>query len=340
MTSVDPETGAAPAGASPDRADAQPQAGPSSVLEQPPSGELVPIVANPYSGRGANQRRVAALAEALEAHGLTPQPIWTPADRWAALTDTTVLSRCRCIVSAGGDGSLTDLVNELAAVEMLDAVPLVTLPMGNENLFARQFGFSRAPKALARTIAEGRVRRIDAGMIQHQAQPDSHKWFTLMASAGLDADVVHRMDGWRRRGDKLRRVSRLSYVGRVLAALRQYPYPRVTLEADGRTVTGCHAFVFNIPQYGMNLGIARGAADDDGLLDWVVFEKPGRLALLKYGLAVYFARHWHLSTVHHGQARRITIKGDNPLQADGDPAGHLPVTITAQPGALRLLTSA
>jgi diacylglycerol kinase family enzyme len=296
----------------------------------------VPIVANPFSGRGANRRRVANLAAALEAHGLTPRLIWTPDDRRAAITDAAVLSQCRCIVSAGGDGSLADVVNDLAAAARPDAVPLATLPMGNENLFARQFGFTKNPEPLGRTIAHGKVHRVDAGRIETD---DGVHWFTLMASSGLDADVVHRMAAWRGRGPQLRRVSRVNYVGRLLGAFTGYAYPEITLETNARSVTGAHAFVFNMPQYGMDLGIARDAVIDDGRLDWVVFEKPGRLALLRYGLSVYLHRHWDRADVHHGRAERVTLRGAGALQADGDPAGHLPVDIAARPGALRVLTA-
>jgi len=327
--------GVGPAG-SPDKtggedAAADGPAGPGDSAEQTPTGRLVPIIANPFSGRGANRRRVDALAEALRGLGLSPRLIWTPAERRAALADADTRRDCRCVVSAGGDGSLADVINDLAAEARPDAVPLATWPMGNENLFAREFGFSRRATRLAETIARGRIRRIDAATL-------GERWFTLMAGSGFDADVVHRMARWRGRDGALRRVSRLSYVGRVLSSLRRYRYPPITLETEAQSVTGAHAFVFNIGQYGMNLGLAPDASADDGLLDWIVFKRPGRLQLIRYGLAVYLGRHRGLADVDYGRASRVRLAGEAAAQADGDPGPPLPSEVIVHPGALRVLT--
>jgi len=277
---------------------------------------------------------VDALSAALKGFDLEPRCIWHPAERRALLADGPTLARCRCLVSAGGDGSLGDVVNELAELASPDAAPLVPLAVGNENLFARQFAYPDRPAELARVIGHGRPQRLDAATV-------GGRWFTLMASAGLDADVVHRMAAWRQAGETLRRVRRVSYLGRILASIRGYGYPTVRLEADdGRVAEGAHAFAFNLPQYGMNLGIAPDADGADGMLDWVVFERRGLMSLLRYGAAVVFHRHRKLPGVHTGRAASLRLTGDpaGPVQADGDPAGHLPLELETRPGALRLLT--
>src|SRR5690606_30648069 len=133
---------------------------------------------------------------------------------------------------------------------------------------ARQFGFTASPATLAAAVARGQTCQIDVGAV-------GNRLFTLMASTGFDADVVHRLAQWRTVGARLRRVNRFSYARRIFDAMRSYAYPPITLEVDGQRVTGSHVFVFNIPQYGGNLGICRHACCDDATLDWVVFKNPG-----------------------------------------------------------------
>ena len=327
------------------------------MLDRPPSstppdpgaatGTRVVVLANPYSGTGPNRRRVDAFTKALIERGFEPQVCWTPEERRQTVAEADDV---RCAVVAGGDGSIADAVNELEAAGALDRVPVATLPLGNENLFADEFGFNRGLAKLAEAIAAGRDRRIDLGRV-------GDRLFTLMASAGLDADVVHRMARWRtgRRTAAsdappgsgttapLRRVNRLSYAKRLLGSLQEYPYPELTLQTDDGEVTGSHVFVFNLPRYGGGLGIAPEARADDGRLDYVVFRRPGMIRLAAYALGVVRGRHLAREDVAHGRSRsaRISAAGPAdpaaPIQADGDPAGATPATVAAVPGALRVV---
>ena len=220
-------------------------------------------------------------------------------------------------------------------------VPVATLPMGNENLFAAYFDFGRHGEKLADAIARGQTQRIDLGAIERPGQPARR--FTLMAGIGFDADVVRRVDRWRNATPNdnggLKRVNRMSYVPRILGALREYRYPAITLEADGQSVTGSHVFLFNLPCYGMDLGLAPDARGDSGKLHWVVFERPGMLRLARYGLLALFKRHYGSAGVHHGSAERVTLTAESaaPVQADGDPQGETPLSVAVRPKALRVI---
>jgi len=123
----------------------------------------VAITANPYSGARRNRRYVDAMAWALREQQLDPQVIWDPIHRAEQLNDPALFDHCRCVIAAGGDGSLADVINDLARGEHLAGMPLAVLPMGNENLFARQFGFTRRVEATASAIARGRTLPCDLG---------------------------------------------------------------------------------------------------------------------------------------------------------------------------------
>ncbi|MBX2852850.1 MAG: hypothetical protein KTR15_14030 [Phycisphaeraceae bacterium] len=297
----------------------------------------VVILANPYSGKGENKQRVRALSDALAGRGMSARQVWDLDERAALLGDPQVGERYRCVVSAGGDGSMAGVVNDLGKGGETTRTAIAMLPLGNENLFAREFGHGKGAGQLAAAIDRLETKTIDMGLANGTL-------FTLMVSAGFDSEVVRRVDRWRRAtgGNGLRRVGRISYTRPIVSALTSYKYPQVTLTAGGRSVTGAHAFVFNIGKYGGGLPIGDHADASDGLLDWVVFKKPGLLRLGWYGLSAYLRRHLNSGGIEHGTSAevRLTSAGEAvPAQADGDPCEQTPVEIKVLPGAMRVVVA-
>ena len=282
----------------------------------------MPILANPRAGAGKSRRLVDGLVNALRARNLAPAVCWKREE----LDEVLACSRreeIRCVVAAGGDGTLLEVVNRS------DGIPATVLPLGNENLVARYCGLSRSGNELAEVIVAGTVRKFDLARA-------NGRHFCLMASVGLDAEVVHRVHR-RRRGH----INRLSYAVPLLQAMQNYPFPIVDVEIEdtGERLRGAIVFLFNLPRYGLGLPIAAGGSAEDGLLDVCVFERPGRLELIRYVAAVLTRRHRKLPDFFHRQARRVRISSlePAPMQTDGDPAGCLPRIVEVLPSALPLV---
>ena len=286
----------------------------------------VGIAANPFSGSGENKGCVDALVADLEEAGITSRMIWDPAGRKALFREADADASCLCMVVAGGDGTLADTINETPTV------PLAVLPLGNENLFAREFGYTKDTGKLAKAIARQQCRAVDLGRAGEQL-------FSVMLGAGFDAEVVHRTTEWRKSGGSLKRATRLSYSRPVLSAIAGYAYPPVTVEADGVMHFGAQALVFNLPRYGGGLDMNPDARGDDGLLDWLLIEKPGILPMLACAISAWRHKLLQQKSVLHGRAQRIRIASPEPvpLQMDGDPAGFTPVEIEVVPQALRIV---
>jgi YegS/Rv2252/BmrU family lipid kinase len=287
----------------------------------PSALKRVAVLANPKAGSETSRRLVEALVKRLAAKGLEPVVCWRREDLSAEVA--TRRDELRCVVAAGGDGTVMEVVNRAPGV------PVAVLPLGTENLTARHWGVARCTRAAADAVAAAKVRRFDL------ARADG-RTFCLMASAGFDAGVVHRVHR-RRRGH----INRLTYAVPILQTLGSYDYPPidVTVEDTGERLRGSLVFVFNLPRYGLRLPLAPDARPDDGLLDVYVFERPGFFALARYLFAVLRGRHTRLPDVRHRQVRRVRLSSGArvPLQIDGDPAGLLPVTIEVVPGALALV---
>ncbi|HEV8586923.1 MAG TPA: diacylglycerol kinase family protein [Methylomirabilota bacterium] len=294
---------------------------------------MILVAANPYSGAADNRRRVDALARELAALGESSRVVWDARERAATLADRAVMARCRAVVAAGGDGTVAQVINELAP-----GTPFAAFPAGTENLFAAAFGFADDAGALARALATGRMRPLDLG---RATAPGRSRLFALMLSAGLDADVVRRLAEWRAVGTTLRRVRRTSYVAPLARALGRYRYPPVRVTAGNTAATGVGCVVANVPAYALGLALAPAARADDGALDWVVFERAGVIAVATYAWAVWRGRHLARVDVCAGRATRLTLDAAAavPVQLDGDPWGTTPVEVEVVPGALTLIAT-
>lgn len=291
-----------------------------------PDVREVIVVANPYSGRRENRSRVEALAAAMGERGLSCRVIWQLPELAAVAADPEAAQKYRAVVAAGGDGTLNHVINLQARL------PVFMFPLGNENLFARQFEQCSDPARAADILAAGATRTIDLGRA-------GERRFVIVASAGFDGDTAHRLARWRQQSSGLRRVRSLSYAAPIVAAAFGYRYPLLDIEADGRRVRGALCMVFNVPRYASNLLLTPDADPSDGLLDWIVFERPGSLPLVRYALAVWLRRHRERRDVQHGQARRIRLTASEPvpLEIDGEAADFAPIDIEVAPRALRVV---
>jgi diacylglycerol kinase (ATP) len=298
----------------------------------------VAVQRNPSSGDGLKRAEILALCTHLRRHGIRPR-LFSRRERLAQrLNRPDGRHGLVCLVAAGGDGTVGDLINRFPGV------PLTILPLGTENLLARHLGIPCNGRFVAELIAQGVTRQIDLGLLNGRR-------FTLMVSAGFDADVVHRVHA-NRRGN----IRKANYIQPFLDTLRTYRYPKLRVTADGEgppparrlrrwrsktsggPLVGRLVVVANLPEYALGLPIAGSAADSDGLLDLRIFERPSAFQMFRYLYNVALRRHETLADVRVARVRslRIDSKVPVPLQCDGDPAGFTPAEISVLPGALTL----
>jgi diacylglycerol kinase (ATP) len=163
-----------------------------------------------------------------------------------------------------------------------------------------------------------------------------------MASAGIDADVVHRLHATRSGN-----IRHWTYIRPILQTFASYHFPEITVTdvQTGKTVTGSHVIVSNYKEYGFNLKLTPDADPTDGWLDVCVFRGRSVTQSAIHAIKSLFwpqngplvvrfrSQHVSLSASdkQHSEATGI------PLETDGDPAGHLPVDIRINRAAMRLL---
>ena len=282
----------------------------------------VAIQRNPRSGSG----RRAALHEfmnELRSCGFRSRLFSSRERLDSYVTDPELLESLHGIVAAGGDGTAMDLMNRHPGLS------LGILPLGTENLLARHFRIPLADgRSAARIVAAGHSSLLDIGVVG-----DSR--FSVMASVGLDAEVIHQAHAARQG-----HITRLHYVRPILNALFRYSHPEIRVYVDGaeEPVTGCLVVIANLSAYAMRLNVVPTAVGDDGLFDVRVFQRGSAFQILRYLSMVARGVHDRSSDVICLQAGQIRIEADVPVpvQADGDPAGFTPCELSLKPAAARV----
>lgn len=319
------------------------------------------IVYNPSAGRGRGESTAVELARALEeaghtvrrrsagparsepgrcgpvpgvqslsydpSFGQTPAPAPAPA---ASVSAPATVGRADLVLVVGGDGTLHYTLDELAPRR----AAVHHVPMGTENLFARQFGMQRETSAVLEAVKAWRLRDIDLPRCRGRR-------FALMCSIGPDAGVVHRLAAARDGA-----ITHRSYMKPILKELLRPALPRLHITLDGQPwTTGARgmAVVANCNPYALRIDPARRADPADGQLDVVFIPARSSLALL--------TKLASLRTIGRGpgvrraRARRVRMEAEGPTiraQIDGEPAfeasaGKMELNFEVEPGALRVL---
>lgn len=273
------------------------------------------VIGNPVAGRGAAGRRVGELVRELERRGHEVEWLLTGQAGEARRGAREAEGRVDCMVVAGGDGTLHEVVNGLADPAR---TPLGQLPLGTANLLAHELDLPRDPRALADLVERGETRRVDLGTLGAER-------FLLLVSSGFDAMVAERV--------RRARNGRLGYRGYVLPLLRalaSYREPRLRVRLDGcEVLEGALVVASNIRNYGGLFRVADRARCDSGHLDVCVFESASRLELPLYLAAAALGRVSGLRSVAYRTARRVEIESETPVavEVDGDAFGTTPVEL-------------
>lgn len=235
---------------------------------------------------------------------------------------------CDLIIVAGGDGT----INEVANGMLQSNVPLGILPGGTANVLAREL---RLPISIQRaTLQINKLRpcRISVGRLQAAGQ---HRTFLCMAGAGLDAEIVSRLnlDLKASTGKFAYYVAGFGQVGRSL--------PEFDVAVDGQNYKASFALISRVRNYGGDLEIARGASLLRDEFEIVLFRGTIGMRYLPYLLGVLLRRTNRMKgcTVLHGRSVTCStpVGRDIYFQIDGELSGKLPINAEIVSDALTLL---
>ena len=235
--------------------------------------------------------------------------------------------RLRALVSAGGDGTIAELMNRT-----IPGTPLATYPAGTANLVARYVGATPRCQEFGQMLLDGATVQLDAGRA-------NGRLFMAVCSCGFDAEIVRQVHAAR-----TGHISSFTYLPPILAALGSYRFPELQVFSDGLTnpgdaVSARWAFVSNLPCYAAGLKPGIGASGTDSQLDLCALRHGGLFSTLRYlpHLLMGTQRNLPDCTISRSPRFRIESAEEVPYEVDGDPGGMLPVEVDVLPGRLTLI---
>lgn len=260
--------------------------------------------------------------------------ICEPGGRDQAIEETIRRARdgAELIVAAGGDGTVSSIVEGIVQSEQTPV--LGVLPLGTGNDLARALEVPLALEAALHVLVNGRVVEMDAVQC---TSLDGSRWYANMLTGGNTGRYLQHMT------DEVKKSwGPLCYLRGVIDVIRDLQVYEIEVTCDDgppESFSALNVFVANGRFSGGGLDVSPEAALDDGLVDLVIVRdgEAGEIASLTstYVVADYLQH----ELVVFRQARHIRLVSTPPLPltADGDEVGETPLSVEVHPRCLRVL---
>jgi diacylglycerol kinase (ATP) len=311
----------------------------------------IALIQNPSSGNGDESARKAVRSELAAAGSLWRELVVEPELSIASRTSELLREGVDLIVVAGGDGT----VREVASTLVGTTVPLLVIPLGTFNNFARSLRLPADPIRACQLVHTGALRQVDVGTANGR-----HLFFEA-AGVGVDAQLFPLGEAVKQgRFAAIFRAARLAFVHQQAAVELNFDRPldrayqrsfrgqspvrhrRRRFLNNRRRIRLRSSFlaVANGPYYGSNFTVCPGARLDDGLLSVGVFRDFSKRELLFHFLSISRGRRQYHPKLEMFECAWLEVTAPEKLQVhvDGNPVGTTPVRFSVRRNALTVVT--
>jgi diacylglycerol kinase (ATP) len=313
----------------------------------------VAFIQNPSSGNGDGPTRLAIRNELATVGNLWRELVVEPERSIASQTSVLLREGVDLIVVAGGDGTVREVASSLVG----KTVPLLVIPLGTFNNFARSLSLPPDPIGACQLLQTGVLRQIDVGTA------NGRHFFFEAAGVGVDAQLFPLGEAVKQgRFAAIFRAARLALVHQQEAVELNFDRPldrayqrsfrgespvrhrRRRFRENRRRIRLRSSFlaVANGPYYGSNFTVCPGARLDDGLLSVGVFRDFSKRELLFHFLSISRGRRQYHPKLEMFECAWLEVTAREKLQVhvDGNPVGTTPVRFSIRKKALTVLTPA
>lgn len=301
------------------------------------------VILNPYAGRWKAKRKWGEAAAALQQAGVdfsvveTEQP-----NHGIELARQAVLDGYAPIISAGGDGSISEVVNGMLAAGNGCRLPdLGIIPLGSVNDLAVNLKLPLDLPSAAGVIAREITRGIDICEVRHGPE-QKVRYFDNNSAIGLEPNITLIQE----RIPIIQGAVR--YLLATLIGIMQNPQWEVQLEWDEGSYEGPATLVTvgNNPVTGGLFYMTPHADPADGKLTFVYGSMPTRrqiLQLLPRTMKPAEGSYIEHPEIHEQQATWLNIRTTlpTPLHADGEIVSRntQDIRYRINPGCISIFTS-
>lgn len=284
------------------------------------------VILNPYAGRWSAQERRQEAENALHAAGIDFDLVSTEGPgHGSQLAAQAAAEGCPLVISAGGDGSVSEVVNGLlqARESNVELPTLGILPLGTANDLVVNLDLPTDLTGAARVIAAGKTRRMDVGMVSFRSDASDGassgcRYFDNNSAIGLEPTVtlIQQKNTWLK--------GTIRYLLSAVMAVMQGPVWQARVEWEGGQYEGPVSLV-TVGNGRITGGFYMTPHADmfDGKLTFVYAYVKSRLEMLsilpralKPGAGSYVEH----PAVHelHSPWIKIVTQTPTPVHADGE----------------------
>ena len=308
------------------------------------------VIVNPTSAGNSTRMAWPAMASDLATHFGTFNCAFTKrAGDARALAEEGAREGRRLIVACGGDGTINEVANGILESDCCE-VELGILPSGTGGDFRRTLRIPMRAADAARTLRQGRTRRIDVGRatyINHEGAEET-RYFLGVASFGMSTEIIERVKAKDSRWLPAARTSWLGGKITFAVATAQTTLSSIKTnvvvqldEGRERRLTVTNLCIANARYFGGGMKIAPEAKLDDGRFDVITIGDMSALRILTNTHKLYRGTHLEMEEVYQARARVVTArparKNENVMvEIDGELPGYLPATFEILSKALRV----
>lgn len=240
--------------------------------------------------------------------------------------------KCSYIVTAGGDGTLNEVVNGLARGGRGICVGLV--PLGTGNDFARSLGLTTVIEDNIDILLAKKNKPIDLVRVHS----DRRVRYFVNVSAGGFSDIVDEKltpaikEAW----------GPLAYLRSAAEALPELHAYRTQVVLDGQKQLAAELYnvvIANGRFVAGGLPIAPDADPSDGLLDVVLIPTHPVAKIAWLAAEILLGKHLAGSAVVFRRAKKIAVRSRPRMSfnVDGEPIGTVPAVFEIVPRALNFV---
>jgi diacylglycerol kinase (ATP) len=297
------------------------------------------IIVNPAAGAGSTNRKWPEIRSLLKNSGLSFEYQLTEEKGHAIeLARAAAGDGYRYLIAVGGDGTIHEVANGIMQSAGSGKTALGMVCTGTGSDLSRSVGIPHDHRQACLSLAQGRHRKIDVGLVEYRRNGATRKrYFLNSAGIGFDAAVVAATD-------KLPKYfgGTVPYLFGLLRTLLTYRSKRVVFSIGTKTPETAKVLgivVANGRYFGGGMQVAPHAVVDDGLFDVIIIGNLGKAEVLRVFPRIYKGTHIGYPKIRLERDRGITIESAQPflLQADGELLGEGPVRFSILPQALDLV---
>lgn len=238
---------------------------------------------------------------------------------------------CNFIISAGGDGTLNEVINGVAT--KADKVQIGLLPLGTGNDFARTLNLPSTVEENIDILLSQQTAAIDLVRMKS----DGVRYFVNVSAGGFSGLVNEKLT------PEIKRTwGPLAYVRSAAAAFPDLHAYRTTIVLDGQepmSIDLYNVIVANGRFVAGGLPIAPDAQPNDGMLDVILIPKLSTSEIVLLAAQMALGKHLSGEGIIFRRAANVSIRSKPGMwfNADGELMSNAPTDFQVMPGALRFV---